>query len=124
MTEMAKWLLIKKLGDIMYAIVKTGGKQYWVEPGNIIKIEKIDGNIGEPMVFKEVLLIGGEGQLRIGKPYLEGIQVKGTILAQGRSKKIVVFKFRRRKRYRKKMGHRQYFTSIKIEEIKEEGNGT
>ncbi len=108
----------------MYAIVKTGGKQYWVEPGNIIKIEKIDGNIGEPMVFKEVLLVGGEGQLKIGKPYLEGIQVKGTILAQGRSKKIVVFKFRRRKRYRKKMGHRQYFTSIKIEEIKEEGNGT
>lgn len=108
----------------MYAIVKAGGKQYRVEPGKVIKIEKVDGNIGESVVFKEVLLVENGEKIRIGRPYLEGAQVKGTILAQGRNKKVVVFKFRRRKRYRKKIGHRQYFTAIKIEEIKEEIHGT
>jgi large subunit ribosomal protein L21 len=120
---MVKYFLIKE-EDIMYAIVKTGGKQYRVEPGEVIKVEKINGNAGEPVIFKDVLLVSNGGQLKVGKPCLEGIQVKGTILAQGRNKKVVVFKLRRRKRYRKKMGHRQYFTAIKIEEIKEEGHGT
>jgi len=100
----------------MYAVIKSGGKQYRVEPGDVIRIEKIDGNIGESIVFKDVLLLSNGGQLKVGKPYLEGVEVRGTILAQGRGEKIIVFKFRRRKRYRKKRGHRQYLTAIRIEE--------
>ena len=108
----------------MYAVIKSGGKQYRVEPGDVIRIEKIDGNIGESIVFKDVLLLSNGGQLKVGRPYLEGVEVRGTILAQGRGEKIIVFKFRRRKRYRKKRGHRQYLTAIRIEEIKEGGYGT
>jgi len=107
----------------MYAVIKSGGKQYRVEPGDVIRVEKIDGNIGESVVFKDVLLLSNGGQLRVGRPYLEGVEVRGTILAQERGKKIIVFKFRRRKRYRKKRGNRQYLTAIRIEEIKEGGYG-
>ncbi len=101
----------------MYAIVETGGKQYRVQPGDVIRVEKLPGAKGEEIVFDKVLLVADGDNVKIGTPLVDGAKVKGTIVKQGRSKKIIVFKFKRRKRYHRKYGHRQYFTAVKIEEI-------
>jgi len=102
----------------MYAVLETGGKQYRVTPGEIIRIEKIPGEKGEEVLFEKVLLVSDEKEIKIGHPYINGAVVKGVIVQQGRGKKIIVFRFKRRKRYHKKRGHRQYFTAVRIEEIK------
>ena len=98
----------------MYAIIETGGKQYRVSPGQTLRVEKLDGSIGDSIELSDVLLVGGEGETRIGQPLVDGAKVNAEIVEQGRAKKIIVFKKKRRKGYHKKQGHRQYFTSLKI----------
>jgi len=97
----------------MYAVIKTGGKQYKVAPGDKLRVEKLLGEVGDTVTFDEVLLIGGEA-LKIGQPRVEGAKVEAKIMAQDRAKKIIIFKFRRRKNYRRKSGHRQPFTALEI----------
>ncbi len=101
----------------MYAVVTTGGKQYKVQEGDILRIEKIPGEVGSPVTFDQVLLYSDGENLDIGKPMLDNISVKGRIVEQDRSKKIIVFKYKRRKRYRRKRGHRQYYTAVKVDRI-------
>jgi len=97
----------------MYAVIKTGGKQYRVAEGQKLRVEKLPGKAGDKVTFSEVLLIGGDAP-RIGVPLVSGASVAAEITAQDRGKKIVVFKFRRRKNYRRKNGHRQPYTELKI----------
>ncbi|WP_297057042.1 50S ribosomal protein L21 [Thermosulfurimonas sp.] len=101
----------------MFAVIKTGGKQYKVAPGEVLRVEKLLGEPGDTVELSEVLLVAGEGEPRVGTPLVEGARVKATILEQGRSKKIIVFKKKRRKNYKRKRGHRQYYTVLRIEEI-------
>jgi large subunit ribosomal protein L21 len=101
----------------MYAVIKTGGKQYRVEKGATLSFERLDGEPGTPVTFEEVLLIGTENATRLGRPTVAGATVSGTIVEQGRARKVVVFKFRRRKNYKRKKGHRQYFTRVRIDAI-------
>jgi large subunit ribosomal protein L21 len=101
----------------MYAVVKTGGKQVRVSPGQAVRVEKLSGEVGDAISFDEVLLVGGEGTTQVGSPLLEGARVKGKIAAQGRGKKITVFKMKRRKGYRVKQGHRQGYTEVHVESI-------
>lgn len=100
----------------MYAVIKTGGKQYRVEQGTVQAFEKLEGDTGAQVTFGEVLLIGGEAT-KIGQPLVAGASVSGTIVEQGRAKKVIIFKFRRRKNYKRKKGHRQYFTRVRIDSI-------
>jgi large subunit ribosomal protein L21 len=97
----------------MYAVIKTGGKQYRVAQGDKLRVEKLPGNVGDTVTLGEVLLVGGES-VKIGRPLLAGAKVEAKIVAQDRAKKIIVFKFRRRKNYRRKNGHRQPFTALEI----------
>ena len=99
----------------MHAVIKTGGKQYIVKPGDIIDIEKISGEPGEEVNFEEVLLVSADGEyVKVGSPLVESARVEGKIVKQKKGEKIVVFKFKRRKGYRKKAGHRQNLTSVEI----------
>ena len=100
----------------MYAVIKTGGKQYRVAQGDTLRVEKLAGNVGDTVTLSEVLLLGGDA-LKIGKPTVAGAAVEAQITAQGRGEKIVVFKFRRRKNYRRKAGHRQPITPLQITSI-------
>ena len=102
----------------MYAVIKTGGKQYKVSPGDIIRVEKLPGEPGQEIELEEVLLVGKDQEIQIGQPLVEGAKVVATILNQGRSPKIIVFKKKRRKNYKRKRGHRQYYTELQIKEIK------
>ena len=101
----------------MYAVVRSGGKQVRVEPGSSVRVEKLAGTVGDAIEFDQVLLVGGEGDTRVGSPLLEGVRVRGTITEQGRGPKIVVFKMKRRKNYRRKAGHRQDFTEVRVDSI-------
>jgi len=101
----------------MYAVVRTGGKQYKVSEGDFFKVEKLAGNVGDPVTFDEVLLVSKDGDVRVGRPTVDGCRVQGTIVEQDRGKKIIVFKMKRRKGYRKKQGHRQYYTGVKVTSI-------
>ena len=101
----------------MYAIVNTGGKQYKVSQGDILRVEKIPGEIGSPVSFDKVLMFSDGENVNIGQPVLDNVAVKGHIVEQGKAKKIIVFKYKRRKRYRRKQGHRQPYTAIKIDSI-------
>ena len=103
----------------MYAVIQTGGKQYRVEPGKTVVVEKLDGDEGAAVVFDQVLLVssGDGGSISIGKPIVAGAKVTGSIVEQGRGEKLIVFKFRRRKNYVRKNGHRQDYTAVKIAEI-------
>jgi large subunit ribosomal protein L21 len=96
-----------------YAVIRTGGKQYRVSEGETLRIEKLPGDVGSSITFGEVLLLGGDS-LKVGLPLVSGASVTGTIVAQDRAKKIIVFKMRRRKNYRRKNGHRQWYTEVKI----------
>jgi large subunit ribosomal protein L21 len=100
----------------MYAVIKTGGKQYRVAKGDKLRIEKLPAAVGDTVTFGEVLLLGGaEGaSITLGKPLVAGAKVEAKVVGQDRAKKIIVFKFRRRKNYRRKNGHRQPFTAIEI----------
>jgi large subunit ribosomal protein L21 len=101
----------------MYAVVRTGGKQVRVEPGEAVRVEKLEGAVGDKIELSEVLLVGGEGDPRIGTPLVDGAKVVGTITAQDRGEKIIVFKMKRRKGYRRKAGHRQYYTEVRVDAI-------
>lgn len=101
----------------MHAVIKTGGKQYRVALGEVVKVEKLEGEVGANLKISDVLAVGeGEG-LKIGTPMVEGASVSAVIVEQGKHKKLVVFKKKKRKGYTKKQGHRQLFTSIRIESI-------
>ena len=100
----------------MYAVIKTGGKQYKVSAGDLLKVEKLDGAVGETIELNEVLMVGGE-EVKIGTPLLPGAKVKAQIVEQGKDKKILVFRSKRRKNFRKKNGHRQPITRLKITAI-------
>src|SRR5947208_1924174 len=102
----------------MYAVIKTGGKQYRVAEGETVKVEKLPGEAGEKVTFSDVLLIAGGESVKIGKPTVAGAQVEAEIVEQGRARKIIVFKYKRRKNYRKRQGHRQPFTALKVTAIK------
>ena len=101
----------------MYAVVRTGGKQLRVEAGDAVRVEKLEGAVGDRVELDEVLLVGGDGEARIGTPLVEGAKVVGVITAQGRGEKITVFKMKRRKGYRRKQGHRQSYTEVRVESI-------
>ena len=104
-------------GRNMYAVVAAGGKQYKVEEGDVLRIEKVVGNVGDALTFEKVLLVSDGENLTIGQPMVENASVTAQIVAQGKSKKIIVFKYKRRKRYRRKQGHRQLYTAVKIDSI-------
>jgi large subunit ribosomal protein L21 len=101
----------------MYAIVQSCGKQYQAEPGRVVKLEKLPGAVGEEVTLDRVLLLADGDQVEIGQPLLEGVAVRGRIVEQGRDRKIIIFKHKRRKDYRKKQGHRQSFTSVLVDGI-------
>jgi large subunit ribosomal protein L21 len=101
----------------MYAVVATGGKQYKVQEGQVLRVEKIDGDVGAPVTFDQVLLFNDGENVNVGQPVLENATVSGHIVEQGKARKIIVFKYKRRKRYRRKQGHRQQFTAVKIDTI-------
>ncbi len=105
----------------MYAIIEAGGKQYRVSEGDLIDVERRSGEVGQAVNFQEVLLVGDQETIHVGKPVLPGALVVGTIAEQGKGAKVIVFKFKRRKKYRKKQGHRQLFTRVKIDQIELDG---
>jgi len=98
----------------MFAVIKTGGKQYTVREDDILEVEKLEGGAGDKIAFDEVLMVGGKGKPKIGAPLVDGASVAGEILEQTRADKIVVFKKKRRKNYRRKAGHKQQLTRVKI----------
>ena len=101
-----------------YAVIRTGGKQYRVAPGDTVRIERLDGDVGASIEFPEVLLTsGGDGAIRIGTPLVEGARVTGEIVAQGRDRKVLIFKKKRRKNYRRRRGHRQTVTTVRVTDV-------
>ena len=102
----------------MYAVILTGGKQYKVSEGETIRIERIPGEVGAPVSLDRVLMFSNGGTVKVGQPTLAGVAVTGHIVEQGKTKKVLDFKQKRRKRYRRKQGHRQQYTAIKIDTIK------
>ena len=101
----------------MYAVIKSGGKQYRVESGKPVRVETLAADIGAAVSFDEVLLVGGGESVKIGAPLLSGAKVKGTVLAHGRGDKVKIFKMRRRKHFQKSQGHRQNYTEVRIDDI-------
>jgi large subunit ribosomal protein L21 len=99
-----------------YAVIRTGGKQYRVELGQLIRVEKLTGEVGSTIEFTEVLLAGGDA-IRIGTPLVEGARVRGEIVGHLRDKKVLIFKKKRRKNYRRRRGHRQSLTTVRVTEI-------
>ncbi len=101
----------------MYAIIETGGKQQKVIPGEQLRIEKLEAEVGDTVRFDKVMLVNRDGEVALGKPYVDGASVTAKVMEQGRGKKILVFKKKRRKQYRRTRGHRQSFTAVKVEAI-------
>lgn len=97
-----------------YAVIRTGGKQYRVSEGDVVKVEKLDGDVGEKITLGDVLFIGGTDELKIGVPTVPNAKVLGEILSQSKAKKVLVFKKKRRKSYSRQRGHRQHQTTLKI----------
>ncbi|RRD66209.1 50S ribosomal protein L21 [Fretibacterium sp. OH1220_COT-178] len=101
----------------MYAVLETGGKQYRVQVGDRFRVERLEGGVGDEVVLDKVLMVGGDGGTKFGAPYVSGAGVRAEILAQARDKKVLVFKYKSKKNYRRLRGHRQYFTEIVIRGI-------
>ena len=102
----------------MYAVIETGGHQHRVEVGAVVRVARLPGDAGGSVVFDRVLIVGGEGETKVGTPTLDGAQVRGKVLAQDRDSKIVIYTYKKRKNSaRKQAGHRQHFTAVKIEAI-------
>lgn len=102
----------------MYAVFQTGGKQYKASEGDFLRVERLDGEVGDKVVIREVLLAGGDGNTRVGTPLLPKAEVIARIVEQDRARKVLVFKQKRRKGYRRKTGHRQPYTGLRIDEIR------
>jgi large subunit ribosomal protein L21 len=101
----------------MYAVVRTGGRQFRVAQGESVRVEKLPGEVGDTVELGEVLLVGDGGEPRVGAPLVSGAKVVGTIVAQGKAPKLTMFKMKRRKGYRRKYGHRQRYTEIRVDRI-------
>ena len=100
----------------MYAVIQTGGKQYKVEKGDVLRVEKLDAKADDKYTFDEVLLVGGRS-VKVGNPFVEGASVDATVVAEGKAKKVTVYKYKPKKGYHKKNGHRQQYTEVKIDAI-------
>ncbi|MGC9332856.1 MAG: 50S ribosomal protein L21 [Anaerolineae bacterium] len=101
----------------MYAVVKTGGKQYRVSPGDTIDVEKLPYEVGDQVELDKILLVANGPEAKIGQPLVDGAKVKATVTRQAKGPKVIVFKYRPSKRYRRKKGHRQHYTRLRIDEI-------
>ena len=101
----------------MYAVIQTGGKQYRVEKGDVIKVEQLDSEAGQSVDFEKVLMVSDGDSHKVGSPLLAGAKVAAEVLEQGRAKKVIIIKFRRRKHYMKRQGHRQNYTAVRITDI-------
>jgi large subunit ribosomal protein L21 len=101
----------------MYAVIKTGGKQYKVAAGDYLKVEKLDGDVGSKVVIDKILMVADGDNVTIGSPLVAGAKVNATVLSHGKGDKVMIFKFHRRKHYRKTQGHRQSYTEIQIDDI-------
>ena len=101
----------------MYAVIQTGGKQYRVQPGETVQVEKLDAEVGKTVEFNEVLLVADGENVRLGTPHVAGVKVVAEVVDQARDRKILVYKYRRRKAWHRKQGHRQPFTALKVTEI-------
>jgi len=102
----------------MYAVIATGGKQVRVHVGDVVKVERLEGEVGASVTFNQVLMVGGEGETKLGQPRVDGASVSGTVVAQDRHPKVLVYKSKRRQNSNRRMkGHRQNFTAVKIESI-------
>lgn len=101
----------------MYVVIETGGKQYMVEEGMNLCVEKLDGDKGSELTFDSIVLVGGDGEPKIGTPYVEGVTVTAKVAVQGRDRKILVYHKKRRKGYEKRHGHRQHYTELTITKI-------
>ena len=104
-------------GNIVFAIVETGGKQYNVRKGTVLRVEKIEVAEGDQVVLDKILAVNSDGEFQVGAPYVSGAQVTARVLRQGKAKKILVFKYKPKKNYRRRKGHRQLFTELMVEEI-------
>lgn len=101
----------------MYAVIETGGKQYKVQADDVVFIEKLNAEADEAIVFDKVVVVGGEGTIKVGKPYVEGASVKATVIKNGKGKKVIVSTYKPKKGEKKKQGHRQPYTQVKIEAV-------
>lgn len=108
-------------GKNMYAVIKTGGKQYKVAAGDYLKVEKLNGEVGSKVVIDKVVMIADGDDVKIGSPLVAGAKVNATVLSHGKGDKVMIFKFHRRKHYRKTQGHRQSYTEIQIDDINGKG---
>ena len=102
----------------MYAIIRTGGKQYRAQKGDVVRVERLAGTVGATVTLEDGLLVGGEGEPRVGSPRIEGASVVGTVVEQDRDAKVRVFKYKKRKHYRRTRGHRQSFTAVRIDAVR------
>jgi len=101
----------------MYAVIRSGGKQYRVAPGQTVRLEKVTGDVGSKVELGEVLLVENEGKLQVGSPVVANAKIQATVLEHDRAKRIRIFKKKRKKQYRRTQGHRQYFTAVRIDSI-------
>ncbi len=101
----------------MYAVVKTGGKEYRISKGDVIRVEKIEGRVGDQVTMKDVLMVSREGEVQVGNPFLTQAMITGEIVQEVKGKKIVTYKMKRRKNYRRTKGHRQTYTYLRVNEI-------
>jgi large subunit ribosomal protein L21 len=104
-------------GNFVFAIVETGGKQYKVQQGSVLRVEKIEAAVGDQVVLDKILGVDSDGAFQVGTPYLSGARVTAEVLKQGKAKKILVFKYKAKKNYRRRQGHRQLFTELIVREI-------
>ena len=102
----------------MYAVIETGGKQYKATVGATIDVEKLDAEVGQAIELDRVLMVAEEGRVRVGRPILDNARVSATVVEHGRRRKVIVFKYRAKQRYRRKAGHRQWYTRLRIDAIK------
>ena len=101
----------------MYAVIRSGGKQYRVTPGQTVRLEKLEGDVGSKIAIKDVLLVENDGNLQVGAPTVANATVEATVVERDRAKKIIVFKKKRKKQYRRTAGHRQNYTAVRIDKI-------